>query len=73
MKIWEFDILVMQKMAENPQWRKGQAAFLVAWDHVGEKINAVLGSTNDPFYNDDRLPDFMIYLTDNGFFEEEPK
>ena len=71
MRHWEFDILVMQKMAENPQWRKGQATFLVAWDHVGEKINSVLGTKNDPFYSDDRIPDFMVYLTDNGFFEPE--
>lgn len=71
MKAWEFEILIQQKMQENPQWRKGQAAFLVAWEHVGDKINSVLYTQNDPFYNDNRLPDFMVYLTNNGFFSED--
>jgi hypothetical protein len=57
-------------MLENPQWREGQAIFLVAWDHAGEKINTVLGTDKDPFYSDDRIQDFMVYLVDNGFFNE---
>jgi len=69
MKRWEFDVLVTQKMQSNPQYRKGQAAFLVAWEHVGEKINIIIGSEKDPHYSDDKLPAFLVYLHDNGFFE----
>jgi hypothetical protein len=69
MKQWEFDILVVQKMQDNPQYRKGQAAFLVAWEHIGEKLNVVIGTDKDPHYSDDRLPAFMVHLIDNGFFE----
>jgi len=69
MKRWEFDVLVTQKMQSNPQYRKGQAAFLVAWEHIGEKINIIIGSEKDPHYSDDKLPAFLVYLHDNGFFE----
>ena len=70
MKTWEFDLLVQQKMQENSQWRKGQATFFVAWEHIGEKLNSVLGTDKDPFYGDDRIPAFMSYLINNGFFNE---
>ena len=69
MKIWEFDILVMQKMQENPQYRKGQATFLVAWQHNPTLIDSVLGTEKDPHYSDTRISAFLVYLHDNGFFE----
>lgn len=64
----EFARLVSEKMENNPAYRKGQATFLVAWDHAGEKLNSVLGTDKDPFYTDDSIPDFMVYLIESGFF-----
>lgn len=65
----EFARLVTDKMEKNPPYRKGQATFLVAWEHLGEKLNVVLGTDKDPFYTDESIPAFMIHLLENGFFE----
>ena len=66
----DFARLVAEKMEKNPPYRKGQATFLVAWEQLGEKLNSVLGTDKDPHYTDDNIPAFMVYLVENGFFNE---
>ena len=66
----EFNQLVQQRLVENPHWRKGQATFLVAWDHFTGRLQPIITTDRDPFYSDDKIQDFMVYLVDNGFFNE---
>ena len=66
----EFNQLVQQRLVENPHWRKGQATFLVAWDHFTGRLQPIITTDRDPFYSDDKIQDFMVYLVDNGFFSE---
>ena len=73
MTMVEFNDAVQVKMNNMPQCRRGQATFLVAWDHAGERINSIVGSDRDPFYNDDRVPEFLVYLVENNFFSDMPK
>jgi hypothetical protein len=70
MTMVEFNDEVQVRMTKHRDCRTGQAMFLVAWDHVGEKINHILGSDRDPFYNDERIPEFLVYLVDNNFFSD---
>jgi hypothetical protein len=70
MTTWQFEAMVNSHMKTHPDQRKGQVMFNLAWHHIGDKINYILDTSRDPFYNDDNIPKFMEYLTENNFFSE---
>ena len=70
MTTWQFEAMVKNHMKTHPDQRKGQAMFNVAWDHIGDKVDYILGSEKDPYYKDENIPVFMEYLTENNFFSE---
>lgn len=51
-------------------WRKGQTYFNVLTKLHPELAEEVRGSKIDPFYNDERLPEFFKFIT-NEFNDSE--
>lgn len=52
--------------AEHPEQRIGQACFNAVHEVEPEVANLVRGTTLDPFYRDERLPEFLGHVA--GFF-----
>lgn len=49
----------------NPQWRKGQAAFNVLMLNRPDLSEQVRGSGIDPFHHDERLDPFYCWVRDH--------
>ena len=43
----------------NPQWRYGQVVFNAAYEVYPERVDSTRGSKVDPFYNDNRVKEFL--------------
>jgi hypothetical protein len=56
----------LSRVRHNDFWRKGQAAFNIAYEMWPEVANKARGSLFDPFNNDSKLDDFLLFLIDAG-------
>lgn len=56
---------VSREKAEHPEWRIGQTYFNVLRDmHLG-LAEEIRSGTYDPFYRDETLPEFLIFVAEN--------
>lgn len=56
-----------QYMKDNPQQRRGQAAYNAAWfynDDTRRVADNVDGSLSDPFFRDERLDAFLLQVAE---------
>lgn len=57
------DFLLAFANTQRPQgWRKGQLAFNLLCDIHPTLADKVRGTSNDPFYRDNRIPDFLMFV-----------
>lgn len=42
--------------------REGHALFNVLWDYDNDEAERILGTQVDPFYRDERIPEFLASL-----------
>ena len=70
MTTWQFHAAVKNYMNKRPEQRKGQAMYNVAWHYLGNKLDSIIGTDKDPFYNDKNINAFVAHLTDNNFFSD---
>jgi hypothetical protein len=57
--IEDLHYFVDECLIEYPRWRKGQAYFNCLWDMDPELADELRGTYKDPFYKDDRIPEFL--------------
>lgn len=56
-------VLILQlDKPTSEQWRRGQAYFNVLYDVKPNLADKVRGTLLDPFHNDARIPDFIVYV-----------
>lgn len=58
----EYKAAVSQYQKENPTYRLGQCHFNVLADHFPALYDEVRGSHIDPFFDDDKVPAFLLWL-----------
>lgn len=58
----EFDVLVELFMSRYPSQRLGQASSNVLFAHRQPWAREIWNTELDPFYRDDRLPAFRVWL-----------
>lgn len=63
----EFVTLLDRKSAHHRdmQWRAGQAAFNELYYVRQDLADKVLNTLQDPFFTDEKLPEFMLWLEEN--------
>jgi hypothetical protein len=61
----EFTLRVTLAQVRNPSWRAGQTAFNVLWDMRPDLSEQVRSTSLDPFYVDERLPEFYEFVKEN--------
>ncbi len=61
----EYTTAVAAKLRDYPHWRRGQAAFNMLWEMRPELADKIATGPRDPFYRDDRLPDFLGWVEEN--------
>ena len=62
MTFGDYILAVMHQWSETPSWRAGQTYFNVLYRMRPEMADSLRGSSRDPFYNDDRIDDFLDYV-----------
>lgn len=65
MRIAEYLQIVRTVNARTADWRMGQTYFNVLTEARPELAEKVRGSMVDPFNDDSRIPDFLVFLSDN--------
>jgi len=58
----EYVLFAEDYLEQNPEQRKGQAYFNALWFTYPDLADKVRGSHRDPFYNDDRMPEFLDFV-----------
>lgn len=53
-----------RSLSNFPQWRAGQAAFNILHQHRPDLANMVRNTGLDPFYDDDKLPGFLVWISE---------
>lgn len=67
----DYTTKVGEQLAAYPHWRRGQAAFNVLWAMREDLADKVSTTQLDPFYRDDRLPEFFGWVEEN--WDAKPK
>ena len=62
MNIDEFTVLLSRYMSHHPDQRLGQAAFNMLYEIFPEEVGRLRGSMVDPFYNDNKINNFLTAL-----------
>ena len=61
-KLLEFLRAVDKVFLDNDEWRYGQACFNVLHALHPKLADGIRGSAVDPFYTDDRVPVFLVWV-----------
>ena len=56
--------------AETYGWREGQAAFNALHEVDPDLANEIRGTRLDPFYRDDKLPEFFAAVSMRSYLKE---
>lgn len=67
MKAGEFYNELGNYMSKNPGLRKGQALFNVVFEHDPKLAYDVVGTPNDPYYDNKYINKFISFLFNEGF------
>ena len=65
MEFHEYLSEVMLEMDNNPQMREGQVYFNVLYKMKPELANKITGTELDPFYQDEKLGEFLSFICKN--------
>jgi len=50
---------------QHSYWRMGQAYFNVLYSQQPEMADQIRGGVLDPFYNDRRIPEFLVFVEEH--------
>lgn len=70
MKLTSEQVIYLHKKAlqdyinNKPHYRLGQSYFNTLHDIKAELADSIRATVIDPFYNDDKLPDFILYISE---------
>ena len=70
MKVIDYLRVVRTVDARTADWRLGQAYFNVLTEARPELAEKVRGSMVDPFHDDSRIGDFLVFISDH--WDEAP-
>lgn len=65
MSISEYLRIVATVRGRTPDWRAGQTYYNVLTEARPELAEKVRGSSIDPFYQDERIADFLVFISDH--------
>ena len=65
MRLAEYLQIVSTVLNRTPDWREGQTYFNVLTEARPDLAEKVRGAAIDPFYQDGRIGDFLIFISDN--------
>lgn len=64
MKLHEFIAAADEYVKNNPRYRKGQGYFNYLNSVRPDLAVIIVGSDNDPFYDDSKIPAMLVYIED---------